>query len=121
MTEFNAGSGASSPAASPTRAERRRHRKRAAYRRWEERYRCRIVAYVNTKSGGKQGQQVLERLRTRLPADQVHDLFQEFDGVEYTLPKHMADVDNERFERGVVEVGREGRWCAYLSFVCVGR
>ena len=99
-----AASNGSSPGSSPSRAERRRRRKMAAYHRWEAKYGFRIIAYVNTKSGGKQGQQVLEKLRTRLPPHQVHDLFQPFEGVEHTLPKHMADADNERFERDVERV-----------------
>ena len=87
----------SSADASPSRAERRRRRKLRAYHRWEQKYNIRVIAYVNSKSGGKQGAQVLAKLRTRIPPDQVHDLFEPLQGVEHTLPKHMADADNEQY------------------------
>jgi hypothetical protein len=53
-----------------------RHRAKHAKRmqdnlRREHKYGFRVVAYVNSKSGGKQGKAVLRKLRKRLPADQV--------------------------------------------------
>ena len=80
---------------------RLKHRKRMRkYQHWEQKYGFRVVAYVNSKSGGRAGKEVLRKLRKYIPANQVHDLFEEFQGVEHTLPQHLQDLQAEHCKLG---------------------
>ena len=83
------------PVESPKKRQRRRRKQLAAYQRWERKHHIRIVAYVNSKSGGKQGQAVLKRLGMRLPRNQVHDLFVPFQGVAHTLQGHIIEANSQ--------------------------
>lgn len=78
------------------------------YQHYEQKYKIMIVAYVNSKSGNKQGHHVLRKLLKRLPKHHVHDLFEPLDGVVDTLPQHleMARINSLRLR--IIAAGGDG-------------
>ena len=80
--------------------EHKLRRRKERYEEWEHRYQIRLIAYVNTNSGGKAGKGVLAKLRTRIPKNQVHDLLKPLDGVIHTLPGHFKDLEEENTRPG---------------------
>ena len=77
------------------KGRRKQAKRMAKYTHWEQKHGVRLIAYVNSKAGGKAGGGVLKKLRKWIPGTQVHDLFEPFQGVEHTLQEHMDDADAE--------------------------